>query len=191
MQQLKRSLNVAAAAIVAVAAAADAAADCTPVSGSIRLSPDDSCRIMQLYPGPAYLAQFGVPNSCFRVVVSGTINGLGYAGQTAEQAVSAIPNGGAALTPQFLTESGLGNSAPTRTLFTARSAIQTQTGRIYTADAGVVFNVSSTVQIAAEQLRIVGGNGAYSGASGVITVSGNEFTGAAYTGQICTPPIAD
>ena len=161
---------------------------CVSFAGSVRLDVDPTCKINSLYSGPAYLSQYGIPNSCFTVQLTGLMGlAKGYAGLTSESAISST--GGMASTPLFMNESGINAEQnelgilETRRFFTARTVISMPGGNIYTSDAGVMAGVMSN-----EQLIIIGGDGLFSNAKGVFNASGKILGNwGNYTGQMCLP----
>jgi hypothetical protein len=171
-----------------VCASSVAAADlCFPVAGQVRLDPDPLCQIGDLNPGPTYLHLLGIPDSCFAVRLRSPLGlaqlGSGFAGLTREDLSS--PLGGASATPAFASESGV---PVARQFITARSAVSLSlpflgSGKIYTADAGVIAGSSS-----AEQLLITRGEGAFAGARGTIYTRGNIIGNwGAFNADVCIP----
>jgi len=159
---------------------------CLPLSGKVRLDPDATCQITVVNPGPLYLAQLGVPNSCFSVqVTTGILSAKGVAGLTTETMIS--PISGVAQTPAILNEAGIPaiqnelGLPETRRVFTGRSALSLPGGKVFTADAGVLHGDDST-----EQLIITGGTGPYAKASGTLYTSGKVIgQWGNVSGQLC------
>ncbi|MES2354160.1 MAG: hypothetical protein V4568_07115 [Pseudomonadota bacterium] len=159
---------------------------CLSLSGKVRLEPDATCQIIAVNPGPLYLGQLGVPNSCFSVqVISGILSSKGVAGLTSETMIS--PISGVAQTPAILNEAGIPavqnelGLPETRRVFTGRSALSLPGGKVFTADAGVLHGEDST-----EQLIIIGGTGPYAKASGTIYTSGKVIgQWGNISGQLC------
>ncbi len=177
---MMRRRTLALASLLTLAMAQPAAAGCFPVFGTVRLTPDATCQIAAKHPqGPLFVGTFGLnaPTPlCFSVELKGVPSGTGYAGLTFE-----LPG-----TPVTLAEAGVpdGDGLPgTRVLFTARSALDLPGGRVYTADAGVIYEERSV-----EQLVITGGTGSYDGASGVIVARGKIIgSWGPFSGEFCLP----
>lgn len=156
---------------------------CIPLAGLVKLSPDPNCTVTQHISGVAFL---GAPGTCFTVSVTGLLKATGYAGLTLETLISPI-TGSVAQSPVVLNEAGLTpitnefNLLETRRLFTARSVISFASGRIFTADAGVIGGKAGT-----EQLIITGGDGLYENASGEL-YSFNTVIGkwGPFQGKLC------
>lgn len=168
---------------------------CQPLSGFVRLDPDPTCAIKDVYPGPNYL---GVPGTCFSVSIGGDgqvgpfARARGFAGLTAEVGLAPLtpPKGAAAITPMMLVELGLPwavtefNLPQSRRVFTARSAIVAEDGvsKVFSADVGILGPSNSAV----EQLLIVGGEGVFARAGGEIVVLGNSLgRDAPFVGRFC------
>lgn len=163
----------------ALAAAQQPPETCQPLSGFVRLDPDPTCAIKDVYPGPNYL---GLPGTCFAVRIGrdGQVGPFaqasGYAGLTSEIALAPLtpPRGAAAVTPMMLVELGLPwavtefNLPQSRRVFTARSAIVSEDGvsKVFTADVGILGPSNTAV----EQLLIVSGEGEFARAGGEIIV---------------------
>lgn len=157
------------------------AAECFPAWGTVKLIPDPTCQVTSAFPGQPFMGQ---PGTCFKVEVTGSLRGSGFAGLTVEQAASLVPGAGGTLTPAVALEAGRPSDPTlpfgTRQFFTARSVLMLRGGKVYTADAGVASGNE-----AAEQIHIIGGEGFYAGASGTVYLSGNSFEGAPYRGHVC------
>jgi hypothetical protein len=127
-----------------------------------------------------YLFLAGAQNTCFSVVVKGTLQGSGFSGLTTETLISQIA--GSAQTPAFMNENGApAIKGVTRQVLTARSSLKLSGGTIRTADA--IFDANGVV---VEQLLITGDDGAYKGATGTVLVLSDSIgKRAPYVGQIC------
>lgn len=152
---------------------------CSSYRGTLTLQPDPLCEITQLkarakwFPDVTFLADLGVPNSCFIGQVEGLFGNEIMSGQSLSgQTTHAYPP---------LTASGqLMFSAVT--LLKASGDQGQRMGKLYFQDVGLI-NLQDG--IAHEQLIILGGTGQFRGARGTLSISGNEFIAAEVTGQIC------
>jgi len=159
---------------------------CISLSGKARLDVDPGCKIGATYPGPVYLGQLGVPNSCFSIqMISPMLTASGNAGVTSESTLSLVS--GAGQTPAIANEAGVTpitnefGMVETRRFFTGRSVISLIGGKIYTADAGVMNGDGES-----EQLIVTGGEGLYAKAKGTFYVSGKTIgQWGNFNGQLC------
>ena len=182
----KKYLVLALAGVLSAGPAMADGSNCSLVKGSVKLTPDPQCTIVADYPQPNYLfSLFFIPNSCFSVAVTGTLQGSGFSGLTTETLISQLPlptPPGMAQTPAYMNEIG----APaiygvTRQVLTARSSLKVKGGTILSADA--IFNANGAV---VEQLLITGGTEAYTGATGTVLVLSDSIgKWAPYVGQVC------
>lgn len=176
-----------AAALLACVAAtsAHAAEFCRTFSGAVQLLPDPACKIVQDYPGNAYLGALQVPNTCFSTEL--THFGKGSSGLTAEAVYGS--DMGHTFTPAGAMENGVphmpaqGPAGQSRQLFTGRTVIKTPRGNLFSADAGSMGSSG-----AAEQAVIVSGTGDFKNARGVVYAFG-DYVGVGkwgrYVAEIC------
>jgi len=171
----------------AIAETADVS--CVPLSGNIRLEIDTTCKVTTLYPGQQYLAQLGIPNTCFVFHFSGGLlsTATAYSGFTSEN-LTAL-NGGVVPIPGKLIEDGVPQmlnetGAPeTRRFVTSRSVVSLAGGKLYTADAGI-YGLDSSV----EQIIITKGDGRFAGAKGDFLITAKLFQPVGnYIGKLCLP----
>ena len=176
----KKYLVLALAGVLSAGAAMADGSNCSLVTGSVKLTPDPQCTIVSDYPQPNYLfSLFSIPNSCFSVAVTGTLQGSGFSGLTTET-LSTLA--GIAQTPAYMNEIGApAINGMTRQVLTARSWLKVTGGTILSADA--IFNANGAV---VEQLLITGGTEAYKGATGTVLVLSDSIgKWAPYVGQVC------
>jgi hypothetical protein len=187
MMMFKKYLVLALAGVFSAGAAtADAIDDnkqgsnCSFVTGTVKLTLDPYCSIVAAYPWQAYLFLAGTQNTCFSVVVKGTLQGSGFSGLTTETLVSQIA--GSAQTPAFMNEDGApAINGVTRKVLTARSSLTVSGGTIRMADA--IFDANGAV---VEQVLFTGGDGAYKGATGTVLILSDSIgKWAPYVGQVC------
>lgn len=171
-------------------------AGCFPVAGSVRLLPDPTCAVQSSVSGVVFTGQ------CFSVNLAliGFPAGTGYAGTTVEPLAGS--NGVPTLTPAVIPVDGQ-PTLPRQMIQTARSVItlghterrHSAATKLYTTDV-IVFQpkLSSTGDVmpgpTVEQILIAGtdGKGAYAGATGNLTITGNSIgTPAPVVGKICLP----
>jgi len=172
---------------------------CIPVTGVVQSVPDPTCAIKTdpkySWPGTVeaadpLLVNFGVPaeQACLTIRGFGTAQFSGVSGLTTvgvgnpQAGNSATPLGFAPATVR----SGL-------TVFTSQAVLNGQVyagrkllkGTLYTKDTGVI-ELAPTSGKVGQILKIVGGGGDFAGASGTITVAGQELGGFAfYSGEVC------
>lgn len=176
----------AAALLVCVAtSSAHAAEICRTITGAVQLLPDPDCKIIQDYPGNAYLGALQVPNSCFSTEL--TNFGKGSSGITAEAIYGS--DMGNTFTPAMALENGVpqmpstGPVTQSRQLFTGRTVLKTSRGSLFSAEAG-----SISASGAVEQAIIVSGTGDFKGAHGHVYSFG-DYVGPGkwgrYVAEIC------
>lgn len=162
-----------------------AAEVCRSFSGAIQLLPDPACKVLQDYPGNAYLGALQVPNSCFSTEL--THFGKGSSGITAEAVYGS--DMGHTFTPAVALENGVpqmpgsGPVSLSRQLFTGRTVLKTPRGNLFSAEAG-----SMSASGATEQAIIVSGTGDFKNARGHVYSFG-DYVGPGkwgrYVAEIC------
>ncbi|MEH6823158.1 MAG: hypothetical protein V7629_04505 [Motiliproteus sp.] len=152
---------------------------CSTYQGTLTLTPDPMCEITLLntrpkwFPNVTFLAELGLPNSCFVGTIEGMLGNEVMSGRSVSaQTAHAYP----------------ANADSDQQLFTAVTMVQTRntkgrsTGRLYFSDFGLINPANG---ISHEQLIILGGTRQFRDARGALTVAGNVFIGAPITGQVC------
>lgn len=155
-----------------------AQAGCLDLQGNVLLEPDPVCRLTTLgvldrqFPDVTFLAEVGVPDTCFQGSVTGSMGSLQFTGNSlSAQTVNHYPP-----------------VAVDAQLFTAATALHLKTdggyplGTLYLRDTGVLN--PNTFEVT-EELVVVGGTRIFNGMKGSIAISGNEFAGAPFTGKLC------
>ena len=178
MSSILKSL-IATLCLVAVAQVHAGQRTCYEVQGTFRIAPDAACNILQQrarvsrFPDVTFLAELGVPDTCFVGTLEGTlgttaVNGLAYSGLTLNE----LPAIG-----------------ELQQLFTSASMVVLQDGdsnslgRLFFRDTGVLNLLDSNIN---EELVVIGGGGRFRGAKGTVRVSGNQYLGAPLVGTLCT-----
>lgn len=178
---IPRLLLTSALACAALPALAATDLECQTFQGTFTLTPDPNCRIVQMparqkqFPDATFLAEQGVLDTCFLGKVTGTlgfdtVTGTAVSGQIA----GALPAPAANLM-----------SFAAATVLRLQDSGNRNLGVLYLRDTGMI-NLAD--YITHEQLVVIGGTRRFAGGRGTLTVSGNEFTGAAVSGQLCYRP---
>lgn len=194
MRHMKEFLIVAAIAAFSVSNTSIARErfTCFDVSGEITIELDKYCSILtsrvraSQFPDVTFLAEFGVPDSCFLGNFEGslvsedkwlTLDAVSYSGVISVDFAHASID---ATSGDFLLP------------FTAATILESLDGKhqLYLRDSGVQINplTDPLSGNARELLQIIGGKGNFKGAKGTITIDGPEFEipGATVGGTICT-----
>ncbi len=162
-------------AVASPVASSIAAADCMPIMGNIKLTPDAACSVAS-FPG---LQGQPFVGECYKFTLklAGVLPVYGYSGVTSE-ALTGMYAGGTTASPASVQEN--------RTLLTARSTLAMAGTRLYAAEV----IISSTGDLVTEQSVITGtdGKGQFKNASGGFAILGNSVGQTAQVvGKICTP----
>lgn len=155
--------------------------ECQTFQGTFTLAPDPNCRIVQMpvrqkqFPDATFLAEQGLPGTCFLGSVTGTLGFETVTGTAVSgQIEGALPAPAANLV-----------SFAAATVLRLKDSDNQDLGVLYLRDTGMM-NMAD--YITHEQLVMIGGTRRFAGGRGSLTISGNEFAGAAVSGQICYRP---
>lgn len=158
-----------------------AALVCEEVRGTLTLGPDPACGILteaSQFPDVMFLAEMGVPATCFKGSFVGAMGG--------------DPTSGTGDPISGTTVSGLTFFSPTTGMFGAATSARLfdadgkELGTLFLRDVGVMRPDGTVI----EQLVAVGSTRRLNGAKATFTVEGDEFAGAPATGMICAQPGA-
>jgi hypothetical protein len=160
--------------LLLVTSAPYAVAECLPILGTVKLTPEAACTVAT-FPGMQGQPFIG---ECFSLTlkIGGLLTATGYAGVTSEMMTSVLPNGGMAASPAIVQNN--------RTVLTARSTFSLGGTRFYAEE---IIIDSGNGQVT-EQSIITGtdGKGLFKNATGSMTILGNSIGETAQVrGSLC------
>lgn len=184
-ETMKRlSTSLLALALVGFASGATASGyQCKPVLGSIKITPDDNCKIVHLpfietrFPSVIFLASSGAQGTCFTGDFSGMLNGVKITGKSVS-GLTWISNPPPTYSPFFAT------AATVLAVFDNHDRFL---GNLYFLDSIHFIPTPDTLFNAEEQLVVTEGTGAFRGVKGSLGIVGDEGAGAPVQGTLCIP----